>query len=125
MHTTQTREQIADAVARAIRGFNADVLEEVASRVDVSMVDDLIIVRLYGVLTPAERRLAGSPDGPALIKQFRSRLLDNERPRLVRAIAELTQLEVQEVFTDVHVASRQQVIVLAFAPAQENPGPHR
>ena len=125
MRMTQTRQQIADMVARAVRGFEADVLEEVASRVDVAMIDDLIIVRLYGVLTPAERRLAGSPNGPALIKQFRSSLLDGERPRLVRAIADITSLEVQEVFTDIHVASRQQVIVLALAPAQANPGSHR
>lgn len=118
MHTTEIRDRLASVITRAIRGFEADVLEEVSSRVEVSIVDNLIVVRLFGVLTPAERHLAESSGGPALIKQFRSSLLDNEQPRLARAISELTQLEVESVFTDVHVASRQQVIVLAFAPAR-------
>lgn len=117
MHTTETRDQLAGVITHAIREFQADVLDEMASRVDVSFVDDLVIMRLHGVLTPAEQRLAGSPEGPMLVRQFRSRLLDNEQPRLAQVISNLTQLEVESVFTDVHIPTRQQIIVLALAPA--------
>ncbi len=74
-----------------------------AKEIHVRIIKDLLIVRLLGVLTVAERTLAQSlsPDkGRDLVKEMRNHLLELARPMLESIIYEVTGLKVLSMHYD-------------------------
>jgi len=110
----QSKGQIEAAIRNAIIRFEMEFLGRGPTDVRAYILQDLIIVRLKGVLTPAEQQLAKNPEGVTLVKRMRSNLLDQGRDDLIKEISSLTGAEVVGLFTDVHVASGERVIVLTM-----------
>lgn len=88
------------------------------------LIDDLVVVRLRGVLTPAERQLGG-PDGNAqgreLVKQVRRELIEKARPLLEAIIADITGQAVRSVHTDISTVTGERIIVFSLAGATRLP----
>jgi uncharacterized protein YbcI len=124
----QTKGQIEAAIRNAVIRFEMEFLGRGPTDVRAFIVQDLILVRLKGVLTPAEQQLAKNAEGVALVKRMRMNLLDQGREDLIKTIAQVTHAEVLGLFTDVDVASGERVIVftvdanleqqLQYAPPQ-------
>ena len=59
-------------------------------------------MRLFGVLTPAEKRLAREPDGTRLIKEVRLRLMESSKETLERLVSDgsLDVIELVVAFED-------------------------
>ena len=74
----------------------------------------MILVRLRGVLTPAEVQLAQNPDGHALIKQLRRQLLEGSRPLLEEIVQRTTGGRVVSLHTDISVRTSERVIVFTL-----------
>jgi uncharacterized protein YbcI len=107
----QTKGQIEAAIRNAVIRFEMEFLGRGPTDVRAFIVQDLILVRLKGVLTPAEQQLAKNAEGVALVKRMRMNLLDQGREDLIKTIAQVTHAEVLGLFTDVDVASGERVIV--------------
>ncbi len=78
------------------------------------IIDDMILVRLRGVLTQAEHQLAMSPDnagGRELIKQVRVKLLESGRPLMEKAVEEITGSRVISLHTDISTVTGERVII--------------
>lgn len=67
------------------------------------VVADMVIVRLQGVLTPAERELAKMPEGRKLLKQVRVQLLEATAPLMCQMVEELTGVKVKALHTDISI----------------------
>lgn len=81
------------------------------------LLDDLVIVRLQGVLTPAERQLARSdPDGRgrALIKQVRMELLEKARPLLGAILEDILGRSIKSLHTDISTVVGERIIVFSL-----------
>ncbi len=110
----QMEAEISDAVVKFEREYMGRGPEETKTY----LMDDLIIVRLHGVLTPAERQLARSDSeghGRALIKQVRMELLEKARPLLETIIRDITSQTVKSLHTDISTLTGERVIVLSLA----------
>ena len=79
------------------------------------IVDDMILVRLKGVLTPAEQQLAKNPEGTNLIKQVRSNLLEQGRGLLSELMEKMTGLKVVSLHTDISTKSGERVIIFSLS----------
>ena len=82
------------------------------------LVEDMALVRLRGVLTPAEQRLAEVEDphrGRDLIKQLRVELIEHGREILERAVSAVLGVGVVSLHTDVSTLSGESVIVFTLA----------
>ena len=79
MSTRQTKGQVEAQIAAMITGFEREQMGRGPKEVRVWIVEDLILIRLKGVLTPAEERLTGDPNGRHLLKQLRNRLIETSR----------------------------------------------
>ena len=110
----QSKGQVEAAIRNAVIRFEMEFLGRGPTDVRAYILQDLIIVRLKGVLTPAEQQLAKNPEGVTLVKRMRSNLLDQGRDDLIKEISALTETEVAGLFTDVHVASGERVIVFTM-----------
>jgi uncharacterized protein YbcI len=110
----QTKGQVESAIRNAIIRFEMEFLGRGPTDVRAFILQDLIVVRLKGVLTPAEQQLAKNPEGITLVKRMRSNLLDQGRDDLIKAISSLTEAQVVGLFTDVDVACGERIIVFTL-----------
>ena len=74
-------------------------------RIRTLMVEDLVIVRSFGVLTPAEKQLAASHEGRGLIKAMRQQVLEAGRPVLEEIVKKHTGVEVVSIHSDISTKS--------------------
>ena len=79
------------------------------------IVEDMILVRLRGVLTPAEVKLAQTSEGHRLIKQVRRQLLEGSRPLLETIVREKTGCQVLSLHTDISAKTGERIIVFTLA----------
>lgn len=81
------------------------------------IVDDMVIVRLKGVLTRAEYRLVKSERNSKardLIKQVRIELLENGRPLLEDVVRRILKRKVRSMHTDISTLSGERMIVFTL-----------
>jgi uncharacterized protein YbcI len=114
----KTKGQLEAEISDAIVRFELDYMGRGPEEARTYLVDDMVLVRLRGVLTPAERQLGG-PDGTAqgreLVKQVRRELIEKARPLLEAIIADITGQAVRSIHTDVSTMSGERIIVLSLA----------
>lgn len=80
----------------------------------VNIVRDLLVVRLKGVLTPAERQLAKTAEGVDMVKRLRQNLIAQGRDKLCEQISEITGAKILGVFTDIDVQLGECIFVLTM-----------
>jgi uncharacterized protein YbcI len=81
------------------------------------VMEDMVLVRLKGVLTPAEQQLAKNAEGTELIKRLRSNLLEQARELLSGTIEKITGLKVTSLYTDISTRTGERIILFTL---QEN-----
>jgi len=81
------------------------------------LIDDMIIVRLKGVLTRAEHALVKSDRGVRareLIKQVRIELLENGRNLLEDMVRTITRRKIRSLHTDISTETGERIIIFTL-----------
>ena len=78
------------------------------------VLDDMIIIRLLKILTPAEHEQALTPEGQRTIKDTRTRLIHNLRPALEHLFQHLARANVVSMHTDVSTKTGESVIMFVL-----------
>jgi uncharacterized protein YbcI len=110
-----SRGEMEAALANAIVQFEKEQLGRGPAETRVFIIEDMILVRLRGVLTPAEAKLAQTSDGHVLIKQVRRELLEASRSLLEGIVQEKTGSRVLSLHTDISARTGERVIVFTLA----------
>ncbi len=110
----KTKGEIEAAISHAIVQFEIDYMGRGPKETRTHIVEDLVIVRLKGVLTPAEEQLTKSADGKELVKKMRSTLIDKARPLLYQVIGDITGTKILDLHTDISTESGERVFVFAL-----------
>lgn len=84
------------------------------------IMEDVVFVRLKGVLTPAEKQLAKRQEGKVLIKRVRVQLLEDSRSLLKNVIQKLTKAKVISMHTDISTRTGERVIIFSLDKDIEN-----
>jgi uncharacterized protein YbcI len=80
----------------------------------VYIIEDLIIIRLKGVLTIAETQLSKTKEGQALVKKTRLSLLETLRGTLDSEIKKITGMNVSSFHTDISTVTGERIIVFTL-----------
>jgi uncharacterized protein YbcI len=107
----KTKGEIEAAISEAIVHFEIDYMGRGPKEARSYIVEDLILVRLKGMLTPAEQQLTKSADGVELIKKMRSTIIDNARAEFSRVITNTTGVAVRDILTDISTDTGERVFV--------------
>ena len=112
----KSRKEIVQAVNQAIIKFEKEFLGRGPLEVKTYIEDDMILVRLKGVLTDAELQLVKNADGQrgSLVKEMRQRLIEIGRPLLDQVMKDITGMEVVSLHTDVSTKTGERIIVFTF-----------
>jgi uncharacterized protein YbcI len=111
MENERTRAEMEVAIRNAIIKFEQDFMGRGPTDVRAFIVRDLVVVRLKGVLTPAERQLAKTPDGVDMVKRIRQTLIAQGRDRLVEEVSDITGAKVLGIFMDIDAQIGEKVFV--------------
>lgn len=110
------------AIRNAIIKFEQEFMGRGPDDVRASIVRDLVVVRLKGVLTPAERQLAKTAEGVDMVKRLRQNLIAQGRDKLCEQVSEITGAKVLGVFTDIDVQLGERVFVFTMDRELQNGG---
>jgi uncharacterized protein YbcI len=86
------------------------------------VLQDMILVRLRGVLTPAEQQLAESREGMLMIKDMRRQLFETARPHLVEIVRQITSARMISMHTDMSTSTGERIVVLIVDSDLSKPG---
>lgn len=110
----RTIGQIEAEIATALIQFEKDFLGRGPKETKAYIIDDMVLIRLKGVLTPAEQQLAKNAEGTELIKRLRSNLLEQAREPLSGTIEKITGLGVTSLYTDISTKTGERIILFTL-----------
>jgi uncharacterized protein YbcI len=115
-----TRGEIEAAVCELITRFEQDFMGRGPKSIRAYLIDELLVVRLQGVLTAVEQRLVESHQaekGRDLLKQVRTHLIEKARPLLEALIQDVTGARILSLHHDICSVIGEEVILFTLAEA--------
>jgi uncharacterized protein YbcI len=113
-------------VSKAVIRFEKEFMGRGPLDAKTFIIEDMVLVRLKNVLTPAEIKLAESEPnkrGRHLIKQMRQELIEQGRPLLDAVIKDILGLQVVSLHTDISAKTGERVIVFTLERKPEFDSP--
>jgi uncharacterized protein YbcI len=119
----KSRNDLEAEISRSMIHFEKEFMGRGPVETRTYLLDDMILVRLKGVLTPAEQKLAKSktPRSGYLLKQVRNELLTSCRPMLEALLKEILNVRVQSIHTDISVKTGERLIVFTLQDKLDYP----
>jgi uncharacterized protein YbcI len=114
----RTQGEIEAAISEGISRFEQDYMGRGPKDIHAHLLGDLLVVRLQGVLTPAEQHLVKSlsaEKGRDLVKQVRSHLIETARPLLEAMVEKVTGVNVVSMHHDISTITGEKVIIFTLA----------
>ena len=116
----RTQGEIEAAVCDGISRFEQEFMGRGPKDIRAHLIDDILFVRLQGVLTAAEQHLVKSlpaEKGRDLLKQVRTHLLETARPLLEVMVKEITGSVVTSMHHDISTVSGEEVVLFTLVEA--------
>ena len=119
----KSRGEVEDAITKAIIKFEKEHLGRGPEDARTFILQDMILIRLKGILTPAEVRLAQDREGQALVKETRRQLLESSRPIIENLVRSIVGLDLISMHTDTSTKTGNRIIVLVVEKNLEDEFP--
>ena len=97
----ESKQTMAQQVATAASAFQLQRTGHAPKAVTVVLSEETLVITLHGVLSPAERALAESPEGAAKVQEFHKQLFTNSAEPLREEIRRITGVNVREAGAEV------------------------
>jgi len=113
----KTRGQLEAEISNAIIRFEKEYMGRGPVEAKTYLIDDMVLVRLKGVLTQAEHRLASGTEatrGRDLVKQVRQELIEKARPILQPLVESLVERKLVSLHTDISTVTGERIIVFVL-----------
>jgi len=111
----KTKGELEAQFTTAIVKFEKEYLGRGPVDARTYLINDIVMVRLRGVLTPAEEKLAENREGRVLVKEARRQLFETSRPILKEFVNEILDAELVDIFSDMSTETRERFIVLTVS----------
>ena len=114
----RTQGEIEAAICEGMSRFEQEYMGRGPKDIRAHLIDDVLFVRLKGVLTAAEQHLVKSlpaEKGRDLLKQVRTHLLETARPLMEAMVEEVTGIEVVSMHHDISTVTGEEVVLFTLA----------
>ena len=114
-----TRGEIESAICEGISHFQQEYMGRGPKDIRTHLIGDLVVVRLVGVLTAAEKHLVRtmSDRGRDLLKEVRTHLIETARPLMEAMIQKVTGIKVLSLHHDISTVTGEELVVFTLAEA--------
>lgn len=113
----KTQGEIEAAICDEITRFEQEYMGRGPKDIRAYLMDDLLVVRLHGVLTAAEKQLVKSlsaEKGRDLLKQVRTHLIETARPFLEPIVQEITGAKILSMHHDISTLTGEEVVIFTL-----------
>jgi uncharacterized protein YbcI len=113
----KTQGEIEAAVCAGIIRFEQEYMGRGPTDIRTHLIDDLLVIRLIGVLTAAEQHLVQAlpaEKGRDLLKQVRTHLVETARPVMEAMIEEVTGAKVRTLHHDISTVTGEEVVLFTL-----------
>ena len=114
----RTEGEIEAAISEGIIRFEQEYMGRGPKDIRTHLIGDLLVVRLFGVLTAAEQQLVKTlpvERGRDLLKQVRTQLLETARSALETMVEGITEVKVVSLHHDISTATGEEVVLFSLA----------
>ena len=114
----KTQGEIEAAICEGISDFEQQYMGRGPKSIHAHLIGDLLIVRLKGVLTPAEQQLSKSlplGKGPDLLKQVRTHLIETARPVMEAVVENVAGVKVLSLHHDISTVTGEELVAFTLA----------
>jgi uncharacterized protein YbcI len=114
----RTKREIETAISEEISRFEQNYMGRGPKDIHVHLLNDLLLIRLRGVLAAAEQHLVEllpSENGRDLLKRVRSDLIETTRPVLEAMAEKVTGVKVVTMHHDISTITGEEVILFTLA----------
>jgi uncharacterized protein YbcI len=120
--TMKTQGEIEASICQGMSRFELEYMGRGPKDIRTHLIDDLVVVRLQGVLTAAEQHLVKSltaDKGRDLLKQVRTHLLETARPLMEGMVQEITGVKVLSLHHDISTVTGEEVVLFTLMQAPQ------
>jgi uncharacterized protein YbcI len=113
----KTQGEMQSAIADSMTRFEQEYMGRGPKDVRAYLIEDMIVVRLKGVLTAAEQHLVKTlpPEkGRDLLKQVRSQLLEIARPTMEAMVEDIAGVKVLSFHHDISTLTGEEVVLFTL-----------
>ncbi len=110
----KTKGQVEASITEGITQFERNYLGRGPKEAKSFIVENLVVVKLQGILGPAERRLSHEEGGVELIKEMRRRVIESCSEDLSGLVEEETGVEVLSMHADISARTGERVFVFTL-----------
>ena len=114
----KTEWEIEAAICEGIGRFEQEYMGRRPKSIRAHLVDDIVFVRLKGVLAASEQHLVKSQPaekGRDLLKRVRKDLAETARPHFEKLVREVTGIEVVSMHHDISTITGEEVVIFTLA----------
>jgi len=114
----KTQGEIEAAICEGIRRFEQEFMGRGPKDIHSHLINDLVVIRLQGVLTAAEQQLVltlPTDKGRDLLKQVRIQLIETARPVLESMVLKVTGIKVVSLHHDISTLTGEEIVVFTLA----------
>ena len=114
----KTQGEIESAICDGVRRFEQEYMGRGPKDIHAHLIGDLLVIRLQGVLTAAERHLVASlptEKGRDLLKQVRSHLVETARSFMEKMVHDVTGVKVLSLHHDISTVTGEEVVLFTLA----------
>jgi len=106
--------RIEDDLAKAFVAFEKEYMGRGPKEATCHVIGDIVLVRLNGVLTPAEQHLAKNPEGIDLVKKMRANLIEGAKELVYAVVEDVTERRVVSMHTDLSTQTGERIFVFTL-----------
>jgi uncharacterized protein YbcI len=110
-----TRGQMEAEISNALISFEKEHMGRGPVEAKTHIIEDIVLIRLKGVLTPAEIHLAKDDEGIQLIKQIRAKLLEKSRGILEELVKDITGYPTTSFHSDISTKTGERFIIITLS----------
>ncbi len=116
-----TKGQIEATISEVVTKFEKEYMGRGPLETRTFLLNDMVIVRLKGVLTKAEYSLAKSDNGRGreLVKHMKAELIESNRAVLDTAIRSIVKRKVRSLHTDISTSTGERVLMFVLDRSPE------
>ena len=107
-----TKGQMEAKISEAISKFEIEYMGRGPKNIRTNIINDMIIVRLSGFLSPSEQKLTDNPQGIELFKKVRTSLFEGGRGYLETLIMDVIGVAIVSTHSDISTKTGEKIIVI-------------
>lgn len=118
----KTQGEIEAAISEGMSRFDQEHMGRGPKDIHVHLIGDLVVVRLQGVLSVAERQLVNTlpaAKGRDLLKEVRTQLRETARQVMEAMVRDVTGVKVVSLHHDISTLTGEEVVLFTLAKSPD------